>query len=109
MLALCRFIFFALLLGLGLGVVASAQQELTERGKQLVRHDDVGDYGAHVNTIGGDMLSDGWVLFGTFGGVVLFGGQTWELLPVVESFMMNQVVLNDDEIFVSGGGISTRF
>ena len=60
MLALCRFIFFALLLGLGLGVVASAQQELTERGKQLVRHDDVGDYGAHVNTIGGDMLSVGW-------------------------------------------------
>jgi hypothetical protein len=106
MLTLRRLTLSALLLGLGLGVVASAQEVLTDRGKQLVRHFDVSDYGAHINTIGGDMLSDGRVLFGTFGGVVLFDGQTWEFLPVVESFIMDQVVLSDAEIFVSGGGFS---
>lgn len=96
-------------MALGLGAaVMGAQEALTEKGKQLVRHYDVGDYGGHVNTVGGDMLSDGRVLFGTFGGVVLFDGQTWEFLPVVESFIMDQVVLTDDEIFVSGGGIFGR-
>lgn len=103
-----RIRFLVLLWVLGFGGASSWAQELTERGKQLVRHYDVGDYGAHMNTIGGDTLSDGRVLFGSFGGVVLFGGQTWEFLPVVESFVMDQAVLNDDEIFVSGGGIFGR-
>ncbi len=86
----------------------SAGVGLTDEGKQLVRHYGVEDYGAHINTIGGAMLSDGRVLFGTFGGLVLYSGQTWEFLPVVESFIMDQAVLNDDEIFVSGGGIFGR-
>lgn len=94
----------------GLGVLGSgfAAEPLTERGKELIRHYDVSDYGGHVNTVSAGMLSDGRVLFGTFGGVVLYSGQTWELMPVVESFIMDLAVLHDDEIFVSGGGIFGR-
>jgi signal transduction histidine kinase/DNA-binding NarL/FixJ family response regulator len=108
MLRLRQFCGVGVALAVGLGLGAQPSSELTDKGKQLVRHYDVDDYGAHVNTVGGDMLSDGRVLFGSFGGVVLFSGQSWEFLPVVESFIMDQVVLNDDEIFVSGGGIFGR-
>jgi len=89
----------------GIGAVAAT---LSEQGKQLVRHFDVEDYGAHVNTVSADMLSDGRVVFGSFGGVVMFDGQTWDFLPVVETFVMNVAVRRDDEIFVSGGGFFGR-
>jgi hypothetical protein len=48
------------------------------------------------------------VLFGSDGGGVLFDGQTWDFLPVAENFIMNQVVLNDAEIYVSAGDILGR-
>ena len=86
----------------------SANPALTDAGERVVRHFAVEDYGAHVNTIGGARLSDGRVLFGSYGGVVLFDGQTWDFLPVAENFIMNQVVLNDGEIYVSAGGIFGR-
>jgi len=70
----------------------TALAALTDEGERIVRHFAVEDYGAHVNTVGGAMLSDGRVLFGSYGGVVLFDGQTWDFLPVAENFIMDQVV-----------------
>jgi len=81
---------------------------LSDEGKRLVRHWGVEDYGAHINTIGAALLSDGRVLFGSYGGVILFDGQTWEFLPVAENFIMHQAALTDDEIYVSAGGTFGR-
>ena len=71
-----------LLLGSSVWLGADA---LTDEGRKLVRHFGVGDYGAHVNTVDANLLSDGRVLFGSYGGVGIFDGQTWEFLPVAEN------------------------
>lgn len=105
--ALLRFI--RVFLGVVSGVFTpSLRAVLSDEGERIVRHYAVEDYGAHVNTVGAAMLSDGRVLFGSYGGVVLFDGQTWDFLPVADNFIMNQVVLNDAEIYVSAGGIFGR-
>lgn len=92
-----------------IGGMAQAQDDgLSDEGKQLVRNFGVDEYGGHINTIGGAMLSDGRVLFGTYGGVVVFDGQSWSMLPVNDNFIFAQAVLSDEEIFVSGGGVFGR-
>lgn len=108
MLNLCCTRFRLLLLALGLGGAPMVAQELTEEGKQLVRHYSVEDYGAHVNTVAAGLLSDGRVVFGSFGGLVMHDGQNWDFLPVEETFIMNLAVLSDEQIFVSSGGVFGR-
>jgi len=54
------------------------------------------------------MLSDGRGLFGSSGGVVLIDGWTWDFLPETETFIRDQVVLNDAQIYGSAGGIFGR-
>ncbi|MCF3651075.1 hybrid sensor histidine kinase/response regulator [Synoicihabitans lomoniglobus] len=103
----------ALIVALGGGVLGGSAQdapgvELSQEGKQLVRHFSSEDYEAHINTIGGAKLSDGRVVFGTFGGLLLFDGQTWTKLPIEENFIFNQAVTADDEIYVSSSGVFGR-
>ena len=82
--------------------------KLTEEGKQLVRHYSVEDYGAHVNTVAAGLLSDGRVVLGSFGGLVMHDGQNWDFLPVEETFIMDLAVRSDEQIFVSSGGVFGR-
>ncbi len=91
-----------------LTVYSASGASASLEGKKLVRHFGVEDYGGHINTLDADKFEDGRVIFTTFGGLILFDGQNWRFLPVIDTFVRSVAVASDREIYVGSAGMFGR-